>query len=704
MASRNLPERISRLNELTSNLWWSWNHEGRELFRQLDRQSWLRTRHNAYMMLNEISDEVLLAKSNDEDFLKYYDDTIIEYDKYLMKDQKWYSKNYELNNHHIAYFSMEFGIHQSLPIYSGGLGVLAGDTIKEASDLGVPMVAIGFLYGRGYFTQRIPSHGWQEAISEPINMENVPLKVVKDNNGDLLKLKVTVGNDIIKVIAWQLKVGNVELYLLDTDINDNKPWYRTLSHRLYGGDQEMRINQEIVLAIAGEELLHELKYQPKVWHLNEGHCAFISIKRILREIEKGLDYTDAFEIVKKSTVFTTHTPVPAGHDAFPLDLVENKLNYLIDRLGIDKKQFFDLGVNIEGNDNRFNMTILGINTAHIVNSVSQLHLEVTKNMWKEILTKNYENTKIIGITNGIHSPTFIAGKMRKLYEKYISENWIDEIDNQMIWDNLDQIPNNEFWDSHMKNKIRLIEYIREYARRKRKNKQIGSEQILASGAFLDPKALTIGFARRFATYKRANLIFKDINRIRKIMNNEDMPVQIIFAGKAHPADDPGKHLIQSIYREALSEENLGRVAFVEDYDLHSAKYLVQGVDIWLNTPLRPYEASGTSGMKAAQNGVPHFSTLDGWWVECANHGINGWVISDGIEMENADEQSMLDSENLYDILENEIVPLYYNRDKKNIPNEWIKVTKKSIYDSISLFSSKRMLKEYVMKMYRPTID
>ena len=370
MASRNLPERISRLNELTSNLWWSWNHEGRELFRQLDRQSWLRTRHNAYRMLNEISDEVLLAKSNDEDFLKYYDDTIIAYDKYLMKDQKWYSKNYELNNHHIAYFSMEFGIHQSLPIYSGGLGVLAGDTIKEASDLGVPMVAIGFLYGRGYFTQRIPSHGWQEAISEPINMENVPLKVVKDNNGDLLKLKVTVGNDIIKVIAWQLKVGNVELYLLDTDINDNKPWYRTLSHRLYGGDQEMRINQEIVLAIAGEELLHELKYQPKVWHLNEGHCAFISIKRMLREIEKGLDYTDAFEIVKKSTVFTTHTPVPAGHDAFPLDLVENKLNYLIDRLGIDKKQFFDLGVNIEGNDNRFNMTILGINTAHIVNSVS----------------------------------------------------------------------------------------------------------------------------------------------------------------------------------------------------------------------------------------------------------------------------------------------------------------------------------------------
>ncbi|MHA2503552.1 MAG: alpha-glucan family phosphorylase [Candidatus Kariarchaeaceae archaeon] len=699
----DVPERIARLVELTDNLWWSWAPQGRDLFRKLDYNKWLHTRHNAFKMLRSVSYEKLVQKSKDPNFLKVYDIAVEAFDNYQRHDNKWFSRHVDPNTDlSVAYFSMEFGLHESLPIYSGGLGVLAGDTIKEASDLGIPLTAIGFLYGRGYFTQDIPPHGWQDAHYNEIDKENVPLIPVTSDDGKRLYIDVELGHDTIYVQIWKLQVGNVDLYLLDSDIPENKPWFKGLSAQLYGGDQDMRISQELVLASAGKRLLDVLGIKPTVWHLNEGHCAFLSIKRIHDLIGEGVSFDEAYLYVKNSTIFTTHTPVPAGHDAFPFDLVESKLPRFHHKLGITREQFFELGLNKHSDDNRFNMTVLGINTAHLVNGVSQLHYEVTKEMWKGIFEDRKQDTTLLGITNGVHVPTFISGYMRRLFEKYISPDWMSHLDDPQVWNKIDDIPDEEFWVAHLKGKSRLLEFIRESARIHRQHVSKDAEQLLASGVFLDPKALTIGFARRFATYKRADLIFADIERVRKMINDPDRPLQIIFAGKAHPADEPGKHMLQAVYKEALSADNSGRIAFIENYALHSAKYLVQGVDIWLNNPIRPHEASGTSGMKAAQNGKPHLSTLDGWWVESADHGKNGWVIGGDKEQENQETQNNHDVGSLYNLLENEIIPAYYNHNDDQYSVQWIKIAKEAVKTSIVKFSMTRMLTDYVNKMYLPT--
>jgi glycogen phosphorylase len=703
----NLPieKLISKLEEMTLDYWLSWQQEARDLFRKLDFDLWNKTKHNTYEMIQLIPKEDLRRKLESKSLNKRLKRLVEKYDKAKKFENKWYSKTLNTNpdiKKPIVYLSMEFGLHQSLPIYSGGLGVLAGDTCKEASDLGIPFVAIGFLYGQGYFHQKIPSHGWQETLYKKTDFSKIPIKRVLKENGEVLKISVNVGLDEIKIQAWVVHVGIVQLYLLDTDLDENPPWYRTLSSRLYGGDQEMRINQELIIGFGGVELVKKLGLEPKVWHLNEGHTSFSVIQRLVDLVQNGKSYAEAFDLVKKSTVFTTHTPVPAGHDKFPLDLVEQKLYRVWGQLKISRKEFLKLGIDVHSDENAYNMTVLAINSSSKVNGVSKLHTDVTINMWKGLLEQRKDNSKPIAITNGIHMLTWVSGPMNRLFRKYIAEDWISHQDDTEMWKKIDQISDSEFWKTRKKAKNRLFTHIRESARRKRINGKTDAEQLLASGILFDPNVLTIGFARRFASYKRANLIFQDLERLRKILNNPKLPVQIIFAGKAHPADEQGKNILKNVYEEALNNENAGRVAFLEDYDMYSARLLVQGVDLWLNNPIKPHEASGTSGIKAAINGVPHFSILDGWWAEGYN-GKNGWIIDGSNEELNDIGRDVKDAESLYDTLENKIIKYYYEQNN-GYSEKWVKICKESIKSVAPTFCMTRMIKEYVTKMYLPTFD
>lgn len=699
-----LPEELIKLPNFVNNMWITWHHAGRELFRNMDYALWNTTRHNSYEMVKLLSQEELTKAGKNPKIQELYNELLTGYERAMDYSQHWFYNEINQNvsmDEPIAYFSMEFGIHQSLPIYSGGLGVLAGDTCKEASDLGIPFVAIGFLYDQGYFHQRIPPHGWQEAVFQKTDFSKVPMMPLVDEKGERVVLEVNIAGTIIHAIVWEVHVGLIRLFLLDTNTELNEPWFRTLSAKLYGGDQQMRINQELVLGIGGVKLLKKLNIKPRVWHLNEGHCSFLTVERITDYVREGMTYEEAFAKVKNSTVFTTHTPVPAGHDKFPLDMVEDKLLGKWQEMGISREEFLKLGINPGGEPTTFNMTVLGINTSHLVNGVSKLHTNVTEEMWDTIFNIRKGDTKLLPITNGVHMPTWIAGPMRRLFSEYVAKNWLTDQDNPEIWKNVVNIPDKEFWEARLESKKRLLAFMRETARRKRLEGKIGAEQILASGVFFDPEALTIGFARRFATYKRANLIFRDIKRLRKILNDPHRPVQIVFAGKAHPADEPGKHLLQKVYEEALAEENGGRIAFIEDYDMLSGRYLVQGVDVWLNNPIRPHEASGTSGIKAAANGIPHFSILDGWWAEGYN-GENGWAIGDGEERSDPEERDRQDVISLYEILENDIVPKYYQRNEEGYSEEWIKIAKESIKSVTPEFSMTRMIKQYVTDMYVPT--
>ena len=705
ISNRKFPEAISRLADLSMNLWWSWDHRGRSLFRNLDYPVWMDTKHNVVDILERITDETLEEKAKDPVFLEQYNQTIDAFDSYQEVENRWYAKNIAPEtkigiDHPIAYFSFEFGLHQSLPIYSGGLGILAGDICKESSDLGLPFVAIGLFYKEGYFTQRLPPHGWQESEFLETKLDNLAIKPVMDGESRL-KLKIQLAETGVSFQVWKINVGNVSLYLMDTDIDDNDPWFRGLTARLYGGDNNMRLHQEMLFGIGGVTLLDKLKISPSVWHLNEGHCSFVSVERIAKRIRNGMDYSQALEEVRATTVFTTHTPVPAGHDQFDINHISEKMADKIKEMGISREEFIMMGINPDGDQRLFNMTVLGIKTAHLINGVSELHAEVTKKMWSVLLDEYKDKTKLLAITNGVHLPTFLSGPMRRLYDKYLGEDWQDHQDEKDLWKKVEDIPDEEFWDVRLQVKKRLLEQLRETAREFRLNGYMGADQILAYGTFFNPESLTIGFARRFATYKRANLIFSDLERIRKLFNNRYNPLQIIFAGKAHPADEPGKHILQQVYEQAMSPLNSGRVAFIENYDMHIARFLVQGVDVWLNNPVRPYEASGTSGMKAAANGVPHFSTFDGWWAEGFAED-NGWVIGGGKEFEKREEQDAHDAESLYTILEQQVVPTYYDQEN-GVSKRWIKLCKRAIAESIPNFSATRMMKDYVNKMYLPTI-
>jgi starch phosphorylase len=695
--STKIPERIERLEELAYNFWWSWHRKSRDLFKMLDYPLWRSTGHNPVKMLLEVPPERLEELAADPVFLLQYDAVLIALDRDLKNGHLWFpNKHPDLANRPVAYFSAEFGLHQSLPIYSGGLGVLAGDHCKEASDIGLPFVAVGFLYEMGYFRQHINPDGWQEAIYPRFNPEEVAIREALSDDGEFLFVPVEVGNRTVDLQVWHVRAGRTDLYLVDADNDRNAPWDRELTARLYGGDQEMRIQQEIVLGIGGMRVLRALGIDPFVYHLNEGHSAFLVLERAREYVEAGQSLDAAQRAVQATTVFTTHTPVPAGHDVFSFHLVDKYFHTYWPRIGLSREQFLELGSHEGG----FNMTVLALHMSGQCNGVSELHGSVSRRMFHSIWPdRPVEQVPISHVTNGIHVPAWIGEAINKVYRKHLGPDWVDRHDDPALWERILEVPDEELWNAHLHLKRKLTSLIRERARRRRIERRLDAEQVLCAGTLLDPDALIIGFARRFATYKRATLIFHDPDWLRRLLHNPRRPVQFIFAGKAHPADDGGKRMIQHAYHAAKDPSMGGRIAFVEDYDLQVARYLVQGVDLWLNTPRHPHEASGTSGQKAAANGIPNLSVLDGWWAEGYN-GANGWAI-DPDQHDDPGEQDAAAAQALYRLLEDEVVPLFYKRDAGGVPRGWVQVMKEAIRTSVPVFCTRRMVKEYTERFYVP---
>jgi starch phosphorylase len=696
-----LPRRINRLGELAYNLWWTWNPDAQRLFIKIDRDLWERSNHNPIRFLGKVQRASLNAVIQDRYYLEYYDRVFEDFDKYMQTEDTWCSHHHpEYNHQPIAYFSTEFGLNETLPIYAGGLGILSGDHLKGASDLGLPLIAVGFLYTHGYFSQHITEDGWQEAHYIRLNFSDLPILPILSAEGEPLTISVNLPGREVKARLWVIHVGRVPLYLLDSDVEGNSVSDRELTARLYTSDLDSRISQEIILGIGGVRALRMLGYNPSVWHLNEGHSAFLVLERAREMIASGHSFEEAQEQICSSSVFTTHTPVPAGNDEFPEWLIEKYFSNRIPELGLDREQFLSLGRNPNPWGNTFSMPVLAIRMAKYINGVSELHGMVAREMWHHLWPDlHVDDVPITHITNGVHSGTWLARRLRNLYDKYLGDNWMESLDEHKVWEIIESIPDNELWAVRRHLKRKLVHYMREQARDQWLNSGIHPVQVVASGVLLDPYTLTIGFARRFATYKRANLILRDLARLLDIINRPNMPVQIVFAGKAHPADEPGKMLIQEVYRTVKNAENGGRLVFLEDYDMNLARYLVQGVDVWLNTPRRPHEASGTSGMKAAMNGVLNLSVLDGWWREGYN-GKNGWAIGLDMDYDNPNEQDEDDALSLYEILENQIIPLYYKkRSSDGLPGDWIGMMKESIRTLSPQFSMRRMVKEYVEQLY-----
>jgi starch phosphorylase len=700
-----LPARISRLDELAVDLWWSWHPEGRTVFRHLDYTLWRATAHNPVRMLAMLPASTLDRAAKDPSFLALYDQALETLEAARSAHNTWWTTRfYQFAGQSIAYFSAEFALHQSLPIYAGGLGVLAGDHCKEAGDLGVPLIGVGFMYPQGYFHQHVSAEGWQEEGYERLNWADAPIEPATTPDGRPCVTAVPLGDRSVLVAVWRVRMGRVKLYLLDTDLEENAPWDRELSARLYGGDRETRIQQEIVLGIGGVRALKALGSDPAVFHLNEGHAAFVVLQRIRDLIERGSTFDEALKVIQDSTVFTTHTPVPAGHDAFPFHLVEKHLASAWGTLGPNRDRFLALGSHDSGAGPQFNMTALAMRSASEINGVSDLHGSVTRAMWGAIWPGLAEAERPVrAVTNGVHVPTWIASDLEELFSKYLGADWRERHDEPATWDGVLTIPDHELWTVRQSLKRYLFAFLRERARQRWTEERAGISRIVAAGSLLESDALTLGFARRFAGYKRPELVFRDPDRLARILNATGRPVQIIFAGKSHPADDVGKHDLQRVYKRALDPLFGGRVAFVDDYDLHVAHFLVQGCDAWLNTPRKPFEASGTSGMKAALNGTPHLSIGDGWWAEGYN-GANGWVIDGGVTGDDYDAVDASDASALYRLLEEEVVPAFYERDASGIPRRWLAVVKEAIRSVAPRFSSRRMVKQYVERMYAPALS
>jgi starch phosphorylase len=700
-----LPERIKRLEELAVDLWWSWHPDAREVFRRLDYMLWRATAHNPVRMLWTMAPEKLEAAAHDPEWLRLYDRSIAGLDDARAARNTWWSRGFpQLHGQSIAYFSAEFALHQSLPIYAGGLGVLAGDHCKEASDLGVPLIGVGFMYPQGYFHQHVSAEGWQEESYERLNWADAPIEPALASDGKPCITAVPLGDRSVLVAVWRVRMGRVKLYLLDTDLEENAPWDRELSARLYGGDRETRIQQEIILGIGGVRALKALGSDPGVFHLNEGHAAFVILQRIRDLVEHGSTFDQALEEVRGSTIFTTHTPVPAGHDQFPFQLVEKHLAGCWGTLGQYRDHFLALGAYDNGAGPQFNMTALALRSAGVTNAVSRLHGEVTRNMFEPMWPGVPEPERpVTSVTNGVHLPTWISGELAQLFCRYLAPDWIERHDEPSLWDGVLAIPDDELWRVRQSLRRYLFTFVRERARQRWMEEHVGIPRVVAAGTLLEPDTLTIGFARRFTGYKRPELVFHDPERLARILNAAGRPVQIIFAGKSHPADDTGKHHLQRVYRRALDPLFGGRVAFVDDYDLHVAHFLVQGCDVWLNNPRKPLEASGTSGMKAAINGVPHLSIGDGWWAEGFT-GANGWVIDGGVSSDNTDAVDAADAHALYRLLEEEVVPAFYDRDASNVPHQWLSIVKEAIRTVAPRFSARRMVKEYTERMYAPALE
>jgi len=692
----NLPERLTGLEEIAENLWWSWHPAARMLFKTLDRRAWKESVHNPDKMLRELPTAILDSAAGDPDYLREYDAVISQFQKYIEQAYCLVGNTPDPNIHAIAYFSAEYGLHHSLPFYAGGLGFLAGDHIKECSNLRVPLVAVGFMYPEGYVQQRIREDGWQENLDQIIDRDAASISRVLNERGEQLVVKVPLTAPPIYVAVWRIAVGRVSLYLMDTDIEVNDPWNRGIPARLYTGDVEQRLRQEIILGIGGSEVLETLGIKHSVLHLNEGHPAFAILERIRDQVQAGMSYEEAAHQVKATTVFTTHTPVAAGHDVFPFQLMEKYFHSYWPALGLDHDGFLQLGIHPKEPNAGFNMTAFALRMSGYCNGVSKRHAEMARRMWHSLWPELPEDkVPIDHVTNGIHVPTWIEPKMELLFNEYLGPNWLEDHDNPLIWDLIDSIPDEELWKTHYWLKLKLIDAIRERSRQRWAENRVSPSIIMAGGTLLDPSVLTLGFARRFATYKRADLIFYDLQRIKRLLNDRWRPIQIIFAGKAHPADDPGKRILQRVFNIARDPAMGGRIAFVEDYGEQFAQYMVHGVDVWLNNPMPPMEASGTSGMKAALNGVPHLSIMDGWWMEGFNWK-NGWSFGQEAVNGNRDQT---DAEAIYRILEEEIIPLYYKVSDEGIPHKWVKVMKECIKSNAPRFSARRMVKEYIEKSY-----
>jgi starch phosphorylase len=703
----NLPTRIKGLGGLAENLWWSWNPQARMLFKMLDRLAWKESNHNPDLMLKHLSAGVLARATRDENFLRHYDLVMYLFEKYL--NERVLYPEFELRTDAlpIAYFSAEYGLHHSLPFYAGGLGFLAGDHLKECSDLGIPMVAVGFMYPGGYLNQVINRDGWQENFTQKVDKDAASISRLLTEDGEQVCVPVPyINHTPVEVGIWKVSVGRVGLYLMDTDIGSNSDWVRSISRRLYTSDLTQRLLQEILLGIGGSRMLATLGYDFSMLHLNEGHAAFALLEKIREFVEDGADFEQARKKVAAMSLFTTHTPVPAGHDIFPFDLVEKYLEGYWPLLGLDREGFMELGRHPENPEAGFNMTALALRLSGSVNAVSQKHGEVTRRMWHCMWPdRAEEDVPIDYVTNGVHLPTWLEPKMRLLFNQYFGEGWINVHDNPAIWQFIEEIPDSELWQLHYWLKLKLVNYIRHKARDRWDAGDAGDadpSQIMGMGTLLDPSVLTLGFARRFATYKRADLIFHDLDRLKKIVNDPWRPVQILFAGKSHPEDAKGHELIHRVFEFARDPQMGGRIAFVENYNEQLGQYMVHGVDAWLNNPVPPMEASGTSGMKAALNGVPHVSIPDGWWLEGYNKN-NGWQFGSG--RKGADSgRDRDDAAQLYELLEQEMIPLYYEAAEDGTPHGWTRYMKESIKSTAAHFSSRRMVKEYYRKFYAHVLE
>jgi glycogen phosphorylase len=696
-ATLPLPPKLEGLRRLAYNVYWSWHPRTRALWSRIDRTAWTRYRNPIPVLARAVDWDQLLA---DERFMADYADVIAEFDRYMENgsDQWFQRKHANRLKGPIAYFCAEYGLHESLGIYSGGLGVLAGDHMKTASDMAIPFVGVGLLYRKGYFRQSIDADGHQEHNYPDYDLVRLPLSRVQDSIGEPLSVTVELADRDVTAAVWLAQVGRVPVLLLDTDVPANADSDRPISHMLYVRGREMRLHQELVLGVGGVRAIRALDLEPAVWHLNEGHSAFLLAERARELVARGETLDEAWQQVRRNSVFTIHTPVAAGNERFEADLVRRVAGPLLERAEIPVEAILQLGLGVDGDPQQFDMTAFSLRLSNGANAVSQLHAETANGTWREVSPKD-----ILGITNGVHGPSWIGAPIADLLEHHLDVN-LDDIDEasdaRRFWERLDKVPSKELWEAHARQKRELALFARGRLRSQFARHGEAPSVLAELEDALDPDILTVGFARRFATYKRAGLLFHDIDRLAKLVWDEKRPIQVVFAGKAHPADRPGQRVIQEIFQRSRSPQLRRRVFILEDYDMRVARFLVQGVDVWLNNPRRPLEASGTSGMKAAMNAVVNVSVLDGWWDE-GFEGDNGWAIG-GREMD-PDEaaQDWADAQDLYRLLEEEIVPAYYDRDSNGIPKRWLEVARRSMSSTLWRFSTTRMLHEYTERLYLP---
>jgi starch phosphorylase len=696
-----LPERIRGLASLAANLWWSWTPAARSLFRVIDEELWHRLRHNPIDLLQRLQPTRMLALAADPAFLAQYDAVMARFAGLADRSSTWYVRHHGADAARpVAYFCAEFALHNSIPTYSGGLGILAGDHCKEASDLGVPLVGIGLYYLKGYFDQRLRLDGWQEDSDEILNPAVTPLEQVTGADGSTSIAVVRASGRDLHIGAWRLLVGRVPIFFLDTDLDRNDPADRELTHKLYAGNPQLRLRQEWVLGMGGVRVLRALGIDPAAWHANEGHAAFMFIERLRELAAKGVPAEEAVRRIRASSVFTTHTPVPAGHDDFSYDEVAACTGPVWDEMRLTKDQFFKLGYHPVRDHGRFHMAVAAMRLAGRVNAVAARHEKESRRIWKDLWTDR-EATKvpIAHVTNGVHMGTWLAQPIRAVLEEHLGPGWDLRLESPGDVERVLALDDAKLWAAHRQAREVLHGFLREEARHRWHDRWANPAMLGSSGTLLSPYTLTIGFARRFATYKRADLIVRDAERLRLLLTNPRHPVQIVFAGKAHPADEPGKKVLQRVFEASQDRSFEGRIAVLEDYEMHLAHRLVQGVDLWLNLPRVPLEACGTSGMKAALNGVPQLSTLDGWWVEGYN-GMNGWAIPLAAPEEDPD---VADVEGLFRLLEDEVVPTFYERDARGIPVAWVQTMKHAMKVALERFTAGRMVREYVTDYYAPAM-